>query len=94
MFAAVASVEQPGKTKDDLRGTRLIVGYGAVAVFLIVAMALSVTQGRDEHAPPAIAGFYASDSACLGERFSLPSRASSWISAAASKASCASRTAS
>ena len=44
MFAAVASVEQPGRTKDDLRGTKLIIGYAAVAVFLLVSVALSVTQ--------------------------------------------------
>ena len=52
-------------------GTRLIVGYVAVALFLVAAVAVSVSVGRDEEPQPAIAGFYESDSGCLGERFSL-----------------------
>ncbi|HEX4931087.1 MAG TPA: cation:proton antiporter [Gaiellaceae bacterium] len=55
----------------DLGGARLIVGYLAVAVFLVVAVAISVSVGRDEHAQPAIAGFYSSDSDCLGGSFKL-----------------------
>lgn len=55
----------------DLGGTRLIVGYVVVAVFLVASVAVSVSIGRDEHAQPAIAGFYSSDSACLGESFKL-----------------------
>ncbi len=55
----------------QLGGTRLVVGYVAVAAFLIAAVAISVSIGRGEHAQPAIAGFYTSDSVCLGERFTL-----------------------
>jgi Kef-type K+ transport system membrane component KefB len=42
-----------------------------VAAFLVVAVVVSVLIGRNEEAQPAIAGFYESQSACLGERFSL-----------------------
>lgn len=56
---------------DRLGGTRLIVGYVAVAAFLVAAVAVSVWVGRGEEAQPGIAGFYTSDSACLGERFKL-----------------------
>ena len=73
-------------------GTRLIVGYVAVALFLVAAVAVSVSVGRDEQPQPAIAGFYESDSDCLGERFTLTSRASSSTSAAMPAASCASAT--
>ena len=54
-----------------LGGTRLIVGYVAVAAFLLVSIAVSVSIGRGEQAQPAIAGFYSSDSACLGGSFKL-----------------------
>jgi K+:H+ antiporter len=72
MFAAVASLDSsarmPGK---DIRGTKLIVGYVIIVVFLVVSIALSIAKGRDEHAQPAIGGFYTSDSACLGKDFKL-----------------------
>ena len=61
----------PAGQQDKLGGSRLIVGYVVVAAFLLVAVAVSVVIGRDEHAQPAIAGFYTSDSACLGESFKL-----------------------
>ena len=59
------------RRQDRLGGTRLIVGYVVVALFLVAAVAVSVSVGRGEQAQPAIAGFYESDSACLGERFNL-----------------------
>jgi Kef-type K+ transport system membrane component KefB len=69
----MANVEAttPGRTSDDLGGTRLVVGYVLVAIFLLVSVAYSIWKGQDESAQPAIAGFYESESACLGERFSL-----------------------
>ena len=72
MFAAVASIDSsarmPGK---DIRGTKLIIGYVIIVAFLVISIALSIAKGRDEHAQPAIGGFYTSDSACLGKEFKL-----------------------
>ena len=72
MFAAVASMDSsarmPGK---DIRGTKLIIGYVIIVAFLVISIALSIAKGRDEHAQPAIGGFYTSDSACLGKEFKL-----------------------
>ena len=72
MFAAVASMDSsarmPGK---DIRGTKLIIGYVVIVAFLTISIAVSIAKGRDEHAQPAIAGFYTSDSACLGKEFKV-----------------------
>jgi Kef-type K+ transport system membrane component KefB len=58
-------------TGDKLSGLRLIAGYVAVALFLVVAMAISISAGRGEDAPPSIAGIYRSESACLGSELSV-----------------------
>ena len=51
---------------------RLVVGYAAVATFLVVAVALSVYAGHRENPPPAIGGFYdAPTSSCLGTNVKL-----------------------
>jgi Kef-type K+ transport system membrane component KefB len=71
MFGRVGTMEQAGMTTEDLRGRKLLIGYAVVALFLLVSVAVSIVTGRDEEAPPAIAGFYTSDSECLGERFTL-----------------------
>jgi Kef-type K+ transport system membrane component KefB len=48
-----------------------VLGYSLVAVFLAAAAAFSIITGRDENPPPAIGGFYASASSCLGSSFRL-----------------------
>ncbi|HUQ22358.1 MAG TPA: hypothetical protein VM049_05025, partial [Gaiellaceae bacterium] len=55
--------------RDDIRGMKLVLGYGVVSAFLVVAIVFSVAKGRDEQAPTPIAGFYTSNSSCLGEKF-------------------------
>ncbi len=68
MFAAVARIERQAPIpEDDLRGTKLILGYLVVVAFLLVSVAISVSKGRDEDPQPSIGGFYASDSPCLGK---------------------------
>jgi Kef-type K+ transport system membrane component KefB len=52
-------------------GLRLVVGYIVVAAFLAVAASVSILTGRDEHPAPAIGGFYASASKCLGPKFKV-----------------------
>ena len=49
-FRAVATLDSPAPAQQqgDLGGTKLIVGYAVVAVFLVVAIAVSVSIGRDE----------------------------------------------
>jgi K+:H+ antiporter len=64
---AVALEEGP----KTFGGTRLIAGYVVVAAILAVATVVSIVLGHDEHATPAIAGFYKSSSACLGSKFKL-----------------------
>ena len=65
-----AQVLEEGKS-DNLTGLRLIAGYAAVGLFLVVAMVISITAGRDEDAPAAIAGIYKSANACLGSDLSV-----------------------
>src|ERR1700750_1958233 len=56
---------------QDLRGTKLVVGYVVLGVLLTVAIAISYSVGHKRHAEPSIAGIYASSSACLGKTFKL-----------------------
>jgi Kef-type K+ transport system membrane component KefB len=42
-----------------------------VIAFLVAAIVISITAGHDEHAAPNIAGFYTSNSPCLGKSFKL-----------------------
>ncbi len=60
------------ETGGQLQGKRLAVGYVVLAVFLVVAMSISISIGRGEqHAPP-IGGIYAADrSSCFGSSFTL-----------------------
>jgi Kef-type K+ transport system membrane component KefB len=69
----LASTHTPAAEAEsaDINPTRLIVGYIGVAFFLVVAMAVSISIGRDRHPAPAIGGFYTSSSACLGKDFKL-----------------------
>ena len=48
---------------------RLALAYVTVLAFLAAAVGVSVTLGGDEHAQPAVAGFYRSTSDCLGPKF-------------------------
>ena len=49
-------------SSSDLRGLRLLLGYAVVAVFLVVAIAISISIGNSEDPPTAVAGFYTSGS--------------------------------
>src|SRR6266496_599581 len=53
------AADPPEKSKN-LSGARLVLGYVAVAIFLVVALVVSLSLGRGRHAAPAIAGFYKS----------------------------------
>nr|MBA2463040.1 cation:proton antiporter [Actinomycetota bacterium] len=58
--------------RGSLRGTRLLVGYGVVTVFLAVAASVSIKIGSDRDHPPAIAGLYsATPTACFDSSFEL-----------------------
>jgi Kef-type K+ transport system membrane component KefB len=54
-----------------LRGTKLLVGYAIVAGILVAAVAVSISLGHREHPAPSIAGFYTTDSTCLGKSWKL-----------------------
>jgi Kef-type K+ transport system membrane component KefB len=55
-----------------LSGMRLVVGYVALAAFLVVAMSISTSIGSGEDPAPSIGGIYESDSAaCFGSSFTL-----------------------
>jgi Kef-type K+ transport system membrane component KefB len=61
----------PAEKGKNLSGARLVIGYGVVAAFLAVALVVSLSLGHGRHAAPAIAGFYKSSDACLGDSFKL-----------------------
>ena len=46
-------------------------GYVVVGALVAVAATVSILLGRDEHPAPAVAGFYASASKCLGSNFKV-----------------------
>ncbi len=61
--ADAATTESP----TGVATSRLAVGYAILAAAFTVAAIFSITAGRDEDAPPAVAGIYSvSGSACLG----------------------------
>src|SRR5947207_13431528 len=64
------AADPPEKSKN-LSGARLVIGYVGVAAFLAVALVVSLSLGHGRHAAPAIAGFYKSSNACLGDSFKL-----------------------
>ena len=49
----------------------MAVGYALVVAFLVVAVSVSISIGSERNPAPAIGGFYTSESACLGEDFTL-----------------------
>jgi hypothetical protein len=61
----------PAEKGKNLSGARLVIGYVVVAAFLAVALVVSLSLGHGRHAAPAIAGFYKSTDACLGDSFKL-----------------------
>src|SRR6266480_4139328 len=72
--AAVSNADMaadPPEKSKNLSGARLVIGYVGVAAFLAVALVVSLSLGHGRHAAPAIAGFYKSSNACLGDSFKL-----------------------
>jgi hypothetical protein len=61
----------PPARADSLTAPRLVLGYAVVAAILAACATVSITVGHSEKAAPDVAGIYASDSACLGDRFQL-----------------------
>jgi len=60
-----------GKSQSSFGGRRLVAGYVVVGALVAVAATVSILLGRDEHPAPAVAGFYASASKCLGSSFKI-----------------------
>ena len=59
-------------TADKLDRRRLVIGYGALAAFLVAAMATSISIGTSKDPARAIGGIYSADAAsCFGESFTL-----------------------
>ena len=69
-----AVVQEPGGISSGhrLTGQRLAIGYVALGLFLVVAMAVSISVGSGkDHAPP-IGGIYGAEPAsCFGDTFTL-----------------------
>jgi Kef-type K+ transport system membrane component KefB len=65
----LTATAEPAQT--DIGRRRLVVGYAVLVTLLVAAIAISISFGRDEHAAPAIGGFYSSTSACLGDDLKL-----------------------
>jgi Kef-type K+ transport system membrane component KefB len=65
----LTATAEPAQT--DIGRRRLVVGYAVLLAFLVAAISISISLGRDEHAAPAIGGFYSSTSACLGDDVKL-----------------------
>ena len=68
---ATTTAAEPRDQAQSLGGTRLVVGYVSVFVFLAAAVAISLSIGHSRHAAPSIAGFYTSSATCLGKDFSF-----------------------
>ena len=60
---AAAATSDPSGT---LSGTRLVVGYVLLAIFLAIGAAFSIVKGNSEEPTPEASGIYESSSACLG----------------------------
>jgi Kef-type K+ transport system membrane component KefB len=60
-----------GGNHSGLRGARLVGGYVVVAAILVAAVAISISVGHGEHPAPSVAGFYSTNSSCLGKSWKL-----------------------
>ena len=70
-MATTAAAAQPGE-KTGMSFGRLVVGYGIVTVFLIVAIGISITLGNEREPATAIGANYAAEgSECLAGEFEV-----------------------